>query len=179
MKAVLASLKEQFPDDVVSTYSTPQGDDFIVVRPEAIRRVCQHCKDDPALGFTMFLSVCGVDRLLLEENRPRFELVYQLRQGQAPWRKLHIKTHVTEEEPNLPSVVSVWKGANWWERYAYDFYGITFAEHPYLKRVLLYDEFKGHPLRKDYPTKGRQPLVAERDIRDIIRGPGAAPPVGK
>jgi len=176
MRAPLDHLKDRFPDDVLSTYSTPQGDDFAVVKASAIRAIAQHCKEDPELDFRLFLSVCVVDRLLLPESTPRFELVYQLRQGRAPWRKLHLKTHVSEQEPELDSVQPVWKGADWWERYAFDFYGVRFRGHPNLKRVLLYEEFQGHPLRKDYPLRGRQPLVENREFDDAVRGPGAAPP---
>jgi NADH-quinone oxidoreductase subunit C len=177
MKEALVRLKERFPEEVTATYTSPRGDDYAVVRPESIRDVARFCKEDPELDFRMFLSVCAIDRLLLPDNDPRFELVYQLRQGREPWKKLHLKTYVSEAHPELPSVQPVWKGANWWERYCWDFYGIKFTGHPDLRRILLYEEFQGFPLRKDYPTKGRQPLVAERDFRDLIRGPGAAAPV--
>jgi NADH-quinone oxidoreductase subunit C len=176
MKAALELLKVQFPEDVTATYTSPSGDDYAVVRAPAIREVARFCKEHPDLDFKMFLSVCVVDRLFLPENDPRFEVVYHLRQAREPWKKLHLKAYVTEDHPELPSVQPVWKGADWWERYCWDFYGVRFAGHPDLRRVLLYEEFQGHPLRKDYPLKGRQPLVAERDFRDIVRGPGAAPP---
>jgi NADH-quinone oxidoreductase subunit C len=176
MKAALECLKARFPEDVAEVYTSPQGDDFAVVRPEAISQIGLFCKEDPALRFTLFLSVCVVDRLLLPDNDPRFELVYHLRQGREPFQKLHLKVRVPESNPQVPSVQPLWKGANWWERYCWDFYGIHFSGHPDLRRILLYDEFKGHPLRKDYPLKGRQPLVAERDFPDTIRGPGSALP---
>jgi len=176
MKEALERLKVRFPDAVTQVYSTPQGDDYVVVKPDALREVARFCKEDPELDLKMFLSVCAVDRLLLPDNDPRFEVVYQVRQGKEPFKKLHLKTFVTEQSPELPSLQPVWKGADWWERYTWDFYGIRFAGHPDLRRVLLYEEFQGHPLRKDYPMKGRQPLVAERDFVDLIRGPGAASP---
>jgi NADH-quinone oxidoreductase subunit C len=176
MQTFLDRLKAQFPEAVTRTYASPRGDDYAVVLPTAIREVAAFCKADPELDLKICLSVCAVDRLLLTENEPRFEIIYQLRQGRPPWKKVHLKTHVGEDSPSLPSVQPVWKGADWWERYCYDFYGIRFEGHPDLRRILLYEEFKGHPLRKDYPTKARQPLVAERNFRDIIRGPGATPP---
>ncbi len=177
MKAALELLKERFPDDVVSTWTTPRGDDGVTVRASALREIARFCKDDPRLDFKMFLSVCAVDRLLLPENEPRFEVIYQVRQGREPWKKLHLKTYVTEERPELPSLQPVWRGADWWERYTFDFYGLRFTDHPNLKRVLLYEEFDGHPLRKDYPLKGRQPLLPMRPVEEMRRGPGAAPPV--
>jgi NADH-quinone oxidoreductase subunit C len=176
MRDALERLKARFPEAVTATYASPHGDDYAVVKPEAIAEVARFCKEDPALDLKMFLSVCVVDRLHLSEAEPRFELVYQLRQGRPPFKKLHLKTFVAEEKPELPSVQPVYRGANWWERYAWDFYGIRFAGHPDLRRVLLYEEFVGHPLRKDYPMKKRQPLVPERDFVDKIRGPGAAAP---
>ncbi|HEY3448165.1 MAG TPA: NADH-quinone oxidoreductase subunit C [Myxococcales bacterium] len=176
MKAALERLKARFPDAVTEVYSSPRGDDYVVVKAEALREVARFCKDDAELDLKMFLSVCVVDRLLLPNNDPRFEVVYQVRQGREPFKKLHLKAFVTEAAPELPSLQPVWKGADWWERYSWDFYGIRFTGHPNLRRVLLYEEFQGHPLRKDYPMKARQPLVAERDFVDKIRGPGAASP---
>lgn len=176
MRSPLDRLKDRFGEEILSTYSTPSGDDFAVVAPARLREVARFLKEDPELGFRLFLSVCAVDRLLLPEPGPRFELVYQLRQARAPWKKLHLKVAVPEERPEVDSVQPVWKGADWWERYAFDFYGIRFAGHPDLRRVLLYEEFDGHPLRKDYPLRGRQPLVEQRSFDDVIRGPGAAAP---
>ena len=72
----------------------------------------------------------------------------------------------------VESVTPVWRGADWFERYCFDMYGIRFSGHPDMRRLLMYDEFVGHPLRKDYPLRGRQPLVVEREVKDVYRGPG-------
>jgi NADH-quinone oxidoreductase subunit C len=176
MKAALEQLKTRFPEAVLSTSTNEGGDDFVVVQAAAIREVARHCKESPELDLRLLLSICAVDRLLLPESEPRFELVYSLRQGRAPWKKLHLKTRVSEQQPELDSVQPVWRGADWWERYVFDFYGIRFRGHPDLRRVLLYDGFEGHPLRKDYPLRGRQPLIENRAVEEAVRGPGAAPP---
>jgi NADH-quinone oxidoreductase subunit C len=179
MKALLGYLKEKLPQEIAQVYTTPRGDDVAVVNAAAIRDVAHTCKEDPRLDLKLFLSLCAVDRLLAPQSEPRFELVYTLRQGREPFAKMHLKAYVSQQHPELPSVQPVWRGADWWERYTYDFYGIRFVGHPDLRRILLYEQFEGHPLRKDYPLKGRQPLIPERNIPDIVRGPGAAPPAGE
>ncbi|MGI5861426.1 MAG: NADH-quinone oxidoreductase subunit C [Myxococcales bacterium] len=176
MRPFLERLRDRLAEKVLSTYSTEQGDDFALVNPAALRAIAQFCKEDPELDLRMFVSMCVVDRLLLPEAEPRFELVYQLRQGREPWKKLHLKVRLPEGKPEVDSVQPIWKGADWWERYAWDFYGIRFTGHPDLRRILMYEELEGHPLRKDYPLRGRQPLVEQRGFEDLIRGPGAAPP---
>jgi NADH-quinone oxidoreductase subunit C len=142
-----------------------------VIQPEAVRDVAGLLKEDPDLDFKLFLSMDAVDRLLLPENIPRFEVVYFLA---SLSRNEHIrfKCRLPEEQPELPSITPIYQGAGWWERLVWDFYGIRFRGHPDLRRILTYEEFKGHPLRKDYPLRGRQPLIPERPIRDIFRGPG-------
>jgi NADH-quinone oxidoreductase subunit C len=81
----------------------------------------------------------------------------------------------SNEAPVVPSIANLWRGANWWERQIYDLYGIKFEGHPDLRRLYMPEDWKGHPLRKDYPTKLRQPIVPERGIKDLIRGPGPNP----
>lgn len=171
-QTALQRLAERFPDAVTSTHPTAAGDDFAGVQPAAIVEVCRYAKFD--LGFNLLLSICGVDRLLLPENDPRFEVVYHLRSIDRG-HKVHLKARLPESRPELPSVTSVWRGADWWERHTFDLYGVRFTGHPNLKRLYLYDEFQGHPLRKDYPLRGRQPLVPEREIDEVARGPGANP----
>ena len=103
---------------------------------------------------------------------PRFEVVYFLN---SLSRREHVRLKVrVNESQEIPTLTSVFKGANWWERFVWDFYGVRFAGHPDLRRVLLYEEFQGHPLRKDYALRDRQPLIPERPIKDIFRGPGTS-----
>ena len=172
-KFALDKVSAKFPQGVAARYADRTAGEWAVIKPEAIRDVANLLKNDPELDFKLFLSMDGVDRLMLPENDPRFEVVYFLH---SPSRNEHVrlKVRVGEDRPEIPSITSVFQGANWFERFVWDFYGITFPGHPDLRRILMYEEFKGHPLRKDYPLRGRQPLIAERPIKDIFRGPGTS-----
>jgi NADH-quinone oxidoreductase subunit C len=91
----------------------------------------------------------------------RFEVVYQLLSLSKLWR-VTIKVAVSESNPEVDSVVSLWAGANFLEREVWDMFGIRFTGHPDLRRILMYEEFVGHPLRKDYPVQGKQPRIPLR-----------------
>jgi len=120
-------------------------------------------------GFLMPIDICGVD---YSNKKPaRFEVVYHLAKGpaitsNAENEHIRVKVPLTENDPLLPSAVSVWRGANWFERECFDMFGIKFAGHPNLKRLLLYEGFEGHPLRKDYPIARRQSIPNPIDLKD-------------
>jgi NADH-quinone oxidoreductase subunit C len=168
-KAVIAALVERFPGAVHDAYEGVGGDDCAFVKREAIAEVCRHLKEK--LHFDLAPYITAVDYL---GQTPRFEVVYNLLS--VPTRaRVRLRVKVAEGPGNeVPSVTGVWSGADWFERYCFDMYGIHFSGHPDMRRLLMYDEFEGHPLRKDYPLKGRQPLVPERQVDDIYRGPGPA-----
>jgi NADH-quinone oxidoreductase subunit C len=169
----LTLVQEKFPDAFAEQYTDRAGGAWAVVKADALRQVMAHLKDEPHLDFKLFLSIDAVDRLQLPENDPRFEVVYFL-YSVSRNEHLRLKVRVPEKSPEIPSITSIFQGADWWERFVWDFYGIRFAGHPDLRRILMYEEFKGHPLRKDYPLRERQPLIPERPIRDIVRGPGTS-----
>jgi len=150
----LERLRERFPTDVIAV-DRYRGDASATVRPESLLDVARFAKDDPALRFDMLLDVTAVDYIGQE---PRFEVVHHL-YSTTHHHRLRLKARVPEKDPTLPSVTPVWVGANWLERETYDMYGIRFSGHPDLRRIYLYDEFEGHPLRKDYPKEKRQPLI--------------------
>jgi NADH-quinone oxidoreductase subunit C len=166
-KAVIAALVERFPDAVHDAYEGVGGDDCAFVRRERIVEVCRWLKDDPKGQMNLAPYITAVDYLGQE---PRFEVVYNLLSTRTNAR-VRLRVKVAEGE-SVESVTSVWRGADWFERYCFDMYGIRFTGHPDMRRLLMYDEFVGHPLRKDYPLRGRQPLVKEREVHDIYRGPG-------
>ena len=95
-------------------------------------------------------------------EKPRFEMVYHLFSTKN-FKRLRVKCRVEENNPEIDSLCSIWMAASFMEREVYDLYGIKFINHPDLRRILLYDEFIGHPLRKDYPVDKEQPLVNYRD----------------
>ncbi len=169
-KAVLAALVARFPDAVSDAYEGVGGDDCAFVRKERIEEVCRFLKDEPSLAFNLAPYVTAVDYLGLE---PRFEVVYNL-YSTVHDHRLRLRVKVPEGDLQVPTVTTVWRGVEWYERYCLDMYGIKFPGHPDPRRLLMYDEFVGHPLRKDYPLKGRQPLIPEREVPDIFRGPGPA-----
>ena len=154
----LRLLAGRFGDDVVSTRSD-FGDDTALVRRERIVEICTFLRDDPDLLFDFAMDLTGVDYL---GEEPRFEVVYHLYSLEKKHR-VRIKARLPEEDPSIDSVVPVWPGMNWYEREAFDMYGIVFRGHPNLKRILMYEEFEGHPLRKDYPKARRQPTLGPKE----------------
>ncbi|MGA6994573.1 MAG: NADH-quinone oxidoreductase subunit C [Candidatus Deferrimicrobiaceae bacterium] len=151
---VLQKLVGRFGHDIVATHSD-FGDDTALVRREKIVEICTFLRDDPDLLFDLAMDLTGVDYL---GEEPRFEVVYHL-YSLAKKHRVRIKARVPEEDPVIDSVIPVWVGMDWFEREAYDMYGILFRNHPNLKRILMYEAFEGHPLRKDYPKARRQPTV--------------------
>ena len=150
-------LKEQFPS-LDFTYENKFGDDIIVVSRKKLFDVIKFFKDDPELNCNMLVDLTCVDYI---GEEPRFELVYHLRS----MKKLHmirVKARVPEDDPTIDSLTSLYRIANWFEREVWDMYGVKFNGHPDLRRVLLYEEFEGHPLRKDYPRQKEQPRVPYR-----------------
>lgn len=171
-KKILEFLAARFPDALVETHSQ-FGDDTAVVDPAVWRDVAYFLRDDPRCQMNMFVDITAVD-YLWRGDVPRFEVVLHLRSLERGHR-IRVKARVGDADGNgaeIDSLVPVWKGANWFERECYDMFGIIFKGHPDLRRILLYPEFQGHPLRKDYPANRIQPLVPFRDV------PGKLPPFG-
>jgi len=157
-KRALDIVAGKAPEAILETASY-LGDEMALVERSRILEVLQLCKDDPELDFRMLTDLTVVDWLGTD---PRFEVVYLLYSLQHKHR-LRLKVAVPEDDPVIDSATSLWMAANWAEREAWDLYGIKFRGHPDLRRILMYDEFVGHPLRKDYPQNGRQPLLRRPD----------------
>jgi NADH-quinone oxidoreductase subunit C len=160
-KIVLDALVAQFGSAILETHSQ-FGDDTAVIAVDRWRAVAFFLRDDPRCAMNMFTDLTAVD---YPEREPRFEVVCHLRSLDRNQR-IRIKARVGDEEGDgaeIDSLVPVWKGANWFERETFDMMGIAFQGHPDLRRILMYPEFTGHPLRKDYPANRIQPLVAFRE----------------
>lgn len=142
-------LQEAFPEAVEEVMSF-RDETWAVVRVEALLEVCRFLKEDPELAYDFLSFVCAVDYMPRE---PRFEVVYQLYSTKFHHR-FRIKTRVGGQDPRVPSVTSIWPTADWHERETFDLMGIGFDGHPDLRRILLPQDWVGHPLRKDYPLRG-------------------------
>jgi NADH-quinone oxidoreductase subunit C len=118
------------------------------IAPGKIVSICGFLKYDQQ--FVRLSGVTAVDRYPAE---PRFEVVYHLHSVDRNHR-VRLKCRVRGEDPVIESVTSVWRGADWYEREVFDLFGIKFLNHPDLRRILMPDEWEGHPLRKDYPVTG-------------------------
>jgi NADH-quinone oxidoreductase subunit C len=159
-------LKSRFGTAVLDSHSA-HGDDTVVLEPARWVEVAQFLRDDPQCQMNMLVDLCGVDLL---DRDPRFEVVAHLHSLTHGYR-LRIKARLGDQQgdsPTIDSLVAVWPGANWFERETWDLMGIRFTGHPDPRRILLYEEFEGHPLRKDYPAARTQPLVPYREGADVL-----------
>ena len=157
----LQKVQEKFSQEVIETHAF-RGEETIVLRPGALRAVAKFLKETPELDFDFLMDLTAVDYLNFsaEKNKKefRFEVVYHfysLKQNQ----RLRLKVPVDEKNPEVDTLCDLWPSANWYEREVWDMFGIRFKGHPNLKRILMYEEFQGHALRKDYAFNKRQPLI--------------------
>jgi NADH-quinone oxidoreductase subunit C len=160
--AIVQRLGDRFAGAVVETHAW-RGDHTLVIDRGALLDLLGTCRDDDALAFDLLTDLTAVDYLRFpgREDGPRFEVVYHLYSTRHNHR-LRVKVRVDEDDAVVPTAVDVWPIANWFEREVWDMFGIRFEGHPDLRRLLMYEEFVGHPLRKDYPINRRQPLIGPK-----------------
>jgi NADH-quinone oxidoreductase subunit C len=178
-KLVLDTLQKKF-GDAIERVESAHGDETAVVKAARLAEVATFLRDDPAMAFDAPVFVTATDVLHWQpvgpttpDTRPdfdggapgaaRFEVTYQLR-STAKKHRIRLKILLPEAKAALPSLALLWPGFLWQERETFDMYGIRFEGHPDLRRIYLYDEFVGYPLRKDYPKEKRQPLVRRSDL---------------
>ena len=151
-------LKEKFPASV-SEVKTFREEMTLTVSKKDLFEICKFLYSDPDLQYHFLTDLCGVDFF---PEAPRFEVVYHLYSLKNNQR-LRLKTKVGDAE-SVSSVESIWKAANWYEREAFDLFGIPFENHPDLRRIMMWDGYEGYPLRKDFPVEGPdfdKPFVPE------------------
>ncbi len=140
-------LKEKNPD-LTFEKADVGGDEAVIVPCEQILGIAMRLKND--FGFSQMIDALGHDRM---EKKHRFEVTYNLRNHKT-MQRIFLKVRCEERDPHVPSLVSVWSGANWHEREAYDMFGVIFDGHPDLRRMYMPDDFEYYPLRKDFPLMG-------------------------
>jgi len=170
LSAVMALAKNiDGVDSVSDSFGTVE---LRVTRPKLLA-VMQTLKSSPDFSCKLILDITIVD--WVDARTERFEAVYHVYSVNLAQR-FKVKVVIPENDPKIDSIVPVWAGANFLEREAWDMYGVVFTGHPDLRRILMYDEFKGYPLRKDYPVQGKQPRIPMRspEVRntalDLKRG---------
>jgi NADH-quinone oxidoreductase subunit C len=148
--------------EVVLGSQEARGDCWIDVRADAIVPVVTLLRDDPELGFNLLSDLFGVD---YPDREQRFEVLYNL-YSMSRNRRLFLRVRVAEGE-SVPTVSDLFANANWCEREVYDLFGVPFESHPDLRRILMPDDWDGHPLRKDYPLIGKRNILLYDDVKDI------------
>jgi NADH-quinone oxidoreductase subunit C len=155
---LLELLKSKFGGQLIDP-RLDLGDAVVGIDRSLLLDFLKNLKEDPDLRFNMIIDITAVD--WMDTKPDRFEVVYHLMSLPHLYR-LRIKVAVPESDPSVDSCVSLWSGANFMERETWDMFGVVFKGNSDLRRLLMYDEFKGHPLRKDYPVQARQPRIPLR-----------------
>lgn len=155
-KEIIEALQKKFPEKI-GEVTQQFGDDIIIFKSGALLDIAHFLKDKP-YEYTMLLDITCVD---FPKEEMRFEMVYHFLSLSLNDR-IRLKTRLSTASPHIKSLTSIWRNANWLEREVYDMFGVKFDNHPYLKRIFMYDGFEGHPLRKDYPLRRRQPRIPMR-----------------
>ncbi len=135
----------------------------VCVAPDHVTEVMQYLKESAPEPFDMMMDLTAVDNSGMPEKKARFEVVYLL-VSMPSLQRIRVKVSIAEGQ-KVPSMVPLWIGANWPEREVYDLFGITFENHPLMERIILPDNFRGHPLRKDFPLEG---IGEDYLIEDIL-----------
>jgi len=156
----LSYIQERLGSKVLEVLQA-QGDDVLILDRANLRESFRFLKEDQQLDYDFLSDITAVD--YWRKKEPRFEVVYQIL-SRARRQRLRLRVPVPENDPAVESLTPLWRGANFLEREVWDLFGILFIDHPDLRRILLYEEFEGFPLRKDYPVNQVQPRVPERVV---------------
>ncbi|MBC8258317.1 MAG: NADH-quinone oxidoreductase subunit C [SAR324 cluster bacterium] len=154
-------LQQEFPQ-AVTGFHVHRGDETVTIEKAVLEPVCRFLRDDSRCTFEIMMDLTAVD-YLEQSKETRFEVVYHFK-SLTHGHRLRLKVRLAEDECEIASIHHLWKAVDWYERECFDMFGINFVGHPNLKRILMYDEFDGHPLRKDYPIDKQQPLMELKEI---------------
>jgi NADH-quinone oxidoreductase subunit C len=171
---VLAAALAGVPGDALSAVTVALGEVTVVVAQDRLHDALIAARDRPELRFEMLTDLCGVDYSTYggqPREGPRFAVVYHLLSLAHNWR-LRVRCFAPDDEfPVVPSVIDVWPCANWFEREAFDLFGIMFPGHPDLRRILTDYGFIGHPFRKDFPISGHVEMRYDPEQRRVVYQP--------
>ena len=193
-QALIDAVREAFPEAVESSHSH-RGDEVVAVKRDALVQVVGFLRNQQEMK--LLRQIACVDLLTFRSEttgggalasieapayalqktaarEPRFYLAYNL-YSITRKQSLRVRVDLRSDDLKVATVSSLYRTADWWERYVFDMFGVEFTGHPNLTRIMMYPEFVGHPLRKDYPARKRQSLVPELDFPDLVRGPGPGP----
>jgi NADH-quinone oxidoreductase subunit C len=164
-KEIAEKIKEKFPDQVVDVAEF-RDQVSVIVKRDQIVAMLRYLHDDPLLSFDHLQDLTAAD--YLNKKDVRFEVVYTLYSIRFR-HNIRIRAQVPDNDPKISSVVPIWAGANWHERECFDMFGIVFTGHPDLRRILMPEDWEGHPLRKDYPLKGPEFEQDWPGFTDVIK----------
>lgn len=150
---IAAALQREHPEWVTEVIEA-LGETTVIVSREHLLAACEFLKTASGAEFNFLADLCGFDRG--PEEEPRFEVNYHLFSTTLHHR-VRLKVLLSEEDPHVTTVTSIWRTANWHERETYDLFGVIFDGHPDLRRILLPEDWQGHALRKDFPLRGYEP----------------------
>jgi NADH-quinone oxidoreductase subunit C len=171
---VLASALADVLGDALANVEVARGEVTAIVPPARLAEMLRKVRDLPELRFEVLVDLCGVDYSTFGDGAregPRFAVVYHLLSLANNWR-LRVRTFAPDDEfPVVPSVVEIWPSANWYEREAFDLYGIMFPGHPDLRRILTDYGFVGHPFRKDFPLSGHVEMRYDPEQGRVVYQP--------
>jgi len=156
---VVELIKKEYGDYVIGNHRF-RGDRTVTIKRDGLVEIAKRLKDDENLKFNFLMDLTAAD---YPENEYRFEVVYHFFSYEKGMR-LRLKVPLKADDLWIETLTSLYETANWFEREVMEFFGITFKHHPDPRKLFLYDEFKGFPLRKDYPYNKRQPLIEYRDV---------------
>jgi NADH-quinone oxidoreductase subunit C len=181
LEAVAVRAEAKFSDAITRVIAA-HNELTLEIKREQVAKVCRHLRDDPDFAFSQLSDLCGVDYLTYRRESaegsrqgPRFGVVYQLLSLKHNHR-LRVRTFLDDGLPIVASVVDIWNSANWYEREAFDLFGIIFEGHPDLRRILTDYGFIGHPFRKDFPLSGEVEMRYDAEKQRVVYQPVSIEP---